>query len=98
MADSDLLQSFAFWEPFSIEQRQHIAANAKRAHLEAGTSIFQAGDRSDTMYLIVDGQVKLTRTDDQGDEIALSVLSTGQAFGELAMLSGEPRMASATTL
>jgi signal transduction histidine kinase len=98
MADSDLLQSFAFWEPFSIEQRQHIAANAKRTQFETGASIFQAGDRSDTMYLIVDGRVKITRADAQGDEIALSVLSNGQAFGELAMLSGEPRMASATTL
>jgi signal transduction histidine kinase len=98
MADSDLLQSFAFWEPFSIEQRQHIAANAKRVHLKADVSIFQAGDRSETMYLIVEGQVKITRADAQGDEIALSVLSNGQAFGELAMLSGEPRMASAATL
>lgn len=98
MPDSDLLHSFAFWEPFSIEQRQHLAAHAKRVRCEAGESIFQAGDRSDTLYLIADGQVKITRADDQGDEIALSVLSNGQAFGELAMLSGEPRLASATTL
>jgi signal transduction histidine kinase len=98
MTDSSPLPAFAFWEPFSIEQRQHLAAHAERSHCAAGTSIFRAGDRSDTLYLIADGQVKITRTDEQGDEIALSVLAKGQAFGELAMLSGEPRMASATTL
>ncbi|HET7378208.1 MAG TPA: cyclic nucleotide-binding domain-containing protein, partial [Anaerolineae bacterium] len=98
MTDTDLLRQFAFWGPFTSEQRRHIAVNAKRVHFDSNRPIFQAGDRSDTMYLIIEGQVKITRTDAQGDEIALRVLSSGQAFGELALLSGEPRLASATTL
>jgi len=94
----DLLKAFSFFAPFSMVQRTHIAANTKRVRLEADTPIFHAGEHSDKMYLIVEGRVQLTRSDEQGGEISLGVLEVGQAFGELAMLSGEPRMASATTL
>lgn len=94
----DLLKPFTFFAPFSADQRQHIAANAKRVHFGPDTPVFHAGERSDKMYLIIEGQVKITRSDEQGGEISLSVLEAGQGFGELAMLSGEPRMASATTL
>jgi len=94
----DLLKAFTFFAPFSVVQRTHIAANTTRVRLEADTPVFHAGERSDKMYLIVEGRVKITRSDEQGGEISLGVLEAGQAFGELAMLSGEPRMASATTL
>ena len=96
--DPDLLKPFTFFAPFSADQRRHIAANTKRAHFGPDTPVFHAGERSDKMYLIIEGQVKITRSDEQGGEISLSVLAAGQGFGELAMLSGEPRMASATTL
>jgi CRP/FNR family transcriptional regulator len=94
----DLLKAFSFFAPFSVVQRTHIAASTTRVHLEANTPIFHAGEHSDKMYLIMEGRVRLTRSDEQGGEISLGVLETGQAFGELAMLSGEARMASATTL
>jgi CRP/FNR family transcriptional regulator len=94
----DLLKAFTFFAPFSVVQRTHIAANTMRVRFEGNTPIFHAGERSDKMYLIIEGRVKISRSDEKGGEISLGVLETGQAFGELAMLSGEPRMASATTL
>jgi len=94
----DRLKSFVFCEPFSAKQRAHLATHARRVRFPAQTPIFHAGEHSDTMYLIIDGRVKITRTDESGDEIVLGVLEAGQAFGELAMLTGEPRLASAFTL
>ena len=94
----ELLKSFAFFAAFTAEQCQHIAANVEQVHYDADVALFHAGERSDKMYLITDGQVKITRSDEHGGEIKLGVLNSGEAFGELAMLSGEPRMASATTL
>ena len=94
----DLLKSFAFFAPFSDEQRIHIARYAAQEHIADNTLIFHAGERSDKMYLIIEGQVKITRNDEQSGEVVLGVLGVGQAFGELAMLTGEPRMASAATL
>ena len=94
----ELLKSFAFFAPFSLAQRTHIVGHAVPVRFAADTLIFHAGEHSDKMYLIIAGRVKITRTDESGDEVLLAVLEAGQAFGELAMLTGEPRMASATTL
>ena len=94
----DLIKSFAFFAPFSLDQRTFLAGRATRVRFAGDTLVFRAGERSDKMYLIVKGQVKITRSDESGEEILLALLEAGQAFGELAMLTGEPRMAHATTL
>lgn len=94
----EFLKSFAFFASFSIEQRTHIAGRATRMRLTEGTPVFHAGERSDKMYLIIEGRVKIARDDEHGGEIGLGMLEAGQAFGELAMLTGEPRMATATAL
>lgn len=94
----DLLKSFTFFAPFSVDQRAHIASQATQVCFAKDMLVFRAGECSDQMYLILTGRVKITRGDEQSGEILLTVLGAGQAFGELAMLTGEPRMASATTL
>jgi CRP-like cAMP-binding protein len=93
-----LLKSFAFFSSFSAAQRRHIAGHAKAVHSPAGTTVFHAGEYSDKMYLIIEGRVRIARADEHGGEIVLGLLEPGQIFGELAMLSGEPRMATATAL
>jgi CRP-like cAMP-binding protein len=93
-----LLKSFSFFSSFSATQRRHIAEHATAIHYAEKTTIFHAGEYSDKMYLIRAGRVKIARADDQAGEIVLGLLDAGQVFGELAMLSGEPRMATATTL
>ncbi len=94
----DRLTAFAFFAPFSAKQRAHLAEQAVQLRFPAQTAIFHAGEHSDTMYAILDGRVKIWRDDESGGEIVLSLLEAGQAFGELAMLTGEPRLASASTL
>ena len=98
VSEPELLKQFAFFAPFSTEQRQRIARNAGRTQVEPGTLVFRAGDHSDTMYLILEGLVRLFRQDEHGAEIELDQIEAGQAFGELAMLSGEPCTVSAAAL
>jgi signal transduction histidine kinase len=50
------------------------------------------------MYLILSGEVDIQRQDEQGAPVELGRLGPGQTFGELALLSREPRMATVTTL
>ena len=92
------LKSFAFFSSFSATQRRHIADHATTEHFAADAVIFHAGEYSDKMFLILEGQVKIARADEHGGEIVLGVLEPRQLFGELAMLSGESRMATASTL
>jgi len=46
------------------------------------------------MYLILEGMALIFTTDSKGDEYALSLVTEGQSFGELGLLTGQPRSAS----
>lgn len=61
------------------------------------TILFSEGDKTDSLYVICDGKVKVTINDDEGKEIILSMLGTGEYFGEMALLDAEPRSASVMT-
>lgn len=54
-----------------------------------------AHDPSDAFYVLLSGQVKVTIVADDGREVILSLLRTGEFFGEMALLQGEPQSASA---
>ncbi len=56
------------------------------------------GDRSEALYVILEGRVKAYLTDAQGREIIVNVKEAGDYFGELAALGDAPRAASVMTL
>ncbi len=49
----------------------------------------------DIVYFIKSGTVKITRLNDEGKEVILALLGTGEFFGEMAILDGEARSANA---
>ncbi|MFH0919188.1 MAG: cyclic nucleotide-binding domain-containing protein [Fibrobacterota bacterium] len=55
----------------------------------AGTLIFRQGEKGDALYLIDAGEVEVVR-----DSAVIATLPAGESFGEMALLSGEPRNAS----
>ncbi len=65
--------------------------------LNPGDVLFQEGDKGDVMYLIKEGQIKITKGKGP-DERVLAVLKEGDFFGEMAIIDGSPRSASATAI
>lgn len=59
-------------------------------YFRQGEVIYRPGDRSDRVFIIKSGNVKLYNTSDEGKEIILSLLGPGEIFGELAV-AGEQR-------
>jgi len=66
-----------------------LLPHIRNRQYDAGTDIFQQGDRGDALYLIEQGDIAVIQ---DGEEIAR--LEGGDAFGEMALLSGEPRNAT----
>jgi signal transduction histidine kinase len=75
-----------------------VAEAAPKVSFKANTVVFRQGDRSTTMYLILKGSVKIERADPDGESISVGQLSGHHIFGELAMLSEEPRQATVTAI
>ena len=60
-----------------------------------GEYIFYQGDPGIGLYVIREGKVRIIRADEDDNEIELAIFSKGDFFGELAMVDGEKRSASA---
>jgi CRP-like cAMP-binding protein len=60
------------------------------------TSLFRTGDNGDAMYLIEQGRVQITITDEDKKQIVLAELARGDFFGEMAIIDGKQRSADAT--
>lgn len=64
----------------------------------ANTILINEGDQTDSLYVILDGEVKVYASDDSGKEVILNILRAGEYFGELALVDDAPRSASVMTL
>jgi CRP/FNR family transcriptional regulator, cyclic AMP receptor protein len=69
-----------------------IAGLLKEMTLPAQQSVFEKGERGDSMYIIVEGEVEAL---DEGR--AFTKMGARQVFGEMALLDGEPRTATIRT-
>lgn len=64
----------------------------------ANTILINEGDQTDCLYVILEGEVRVYASDENGKEVILNMLRAGQCFGELALVDDEPRSASVITM
>ncbi len=86
-------------EPIRLQDDQlaSLAARAPAVSFPRNAVIVTEGDRSDALYIIVSGQVRVFVSDENGREVVLGAHGPGEFFGEM-VLDGEPRSASVMTL
>lgn len=60
--------------------------------------IFVEEEVGQTLFIIVHGSVKISRTGEDGREVILTILKGGDFFGELSLLDGKSRSATVTAL
>jgi CRP-like cAMP-binding protein len=75
-----------------------LAALAIRRSCARGTRIFSRGDPGDALFGLISGQVRISASTAGGQEVFLNILESGDSFGEIAALDGQPRTASADAL
>ncbi len=57
--------------------------------------VFWIGENGDAMYVVAHGKVRLSYADEEGHDVTITVLGPGAFFGELSLLDGGPRTATA---
>jgi CRP/FNR family cyclic AMP-dependent transcriptional regulator len=77
---------------------ERIAALAVRRVCEDGRVIFLQGDPGDSLCGVVSGRVRISTSRPGGKEIFLNVIGPGDTFGEIALLDGLTRTATATAI
>jgi CRP/FNR family transcriptional regulator, cyclic AMP receptor protein len=75
-----------------------IQAASRLRSYHPGHVVFSAGDRGDTLIVVVSGRVKVAVRSADGAELTLTVIQPGGVFGELSVTDSGPRSADAETL
>ena len=86
------LRKFSMFENLSDDELSLIAKETVVRHYEADEVVCEEGSASDTMFFIDSGAVAVAK---QG--VTLARLAAGDYFGEMSLITGDPRNATVTT-
>jgi CRP/FNR family transcriptional regulator, cyclic AMP receptor protein len=79
------------------EERSELRSLMTERIFQPGQAVMKAGEEGSSFQIIEKGEVEIWLTDTDGKKVVLDVLGPGKFFGELSMLTGETRSASATS-
>lgn len=82
----------------SEDSLAHLAAAMSVRRYQRGQIVFAEGEPGDSLYVVLEGVVQVLRHSEQGTELLLTTIGSGEALGELAVLDGGTRSATAQTL
>jgi CRP-like cAMP-binding protein len=80
------------------DELRRLAGIARETVLAPDTVLFEQGEESDGLYIVLNGIVRIYLTADDGREATISLLEDGEMIGEISLLDGLPRSAGAAAL
>jgi len=94
-ADPEILAEVPFFSLLDDQERAALAARVDTISKPAGTALFNYGDPGDSLYIVRAGEVEIFFKNDTGEKIVLETAGKGDFFGEISLLDGGARTASA---
>jgi CRP/FNR family transcriptional regulator, cyclic AMP receptor protein len=93
-----LLDKCALFKALNEQERRDLAAHGQSRTFVPNEPIFHFGDPGSSMMGVIVGTVRISLPTWKGKEVILADLPAGELFGEIALLDGKPRSASAAAL
>lgn len=87
------LQNVEVFADVPAEQLSYLAAIAEEVSFRSGETIYNAHESGDSMYIVLEGRVRLHR-----DDMEIGVIEKNGALGAWALLDDEPRVVTTVTL
>ena len=89
-----VLSRSPLFEMLSNQELEYVADLSLPRRYKAGETIFEEGELGDSLYVVVSGEVEVTRRDAGGAQQVLSRLGTTEFFGEMSLVDKEYRSAT----
>jgi len=96
LAANTILERNRLFRGLSAGIIQQTAALSSRRPYSVGAIVFSQGDPGDALYGVVTGKVRISASAPDGKEMFLNIMEPGDTFGEIALLDGNPRTATAS--
>ena len=95
---TDLISAIPFFAPLQDTERERLAEAATMHVFNAGETIIEEGHSARSIYVILDGRVRVFTHGQEGEDLELATLKVGQFFGEMSLVTGKPRSSSVAAL
>lgn len=89
------LENFNFFSELSMEERTFICQNTVMNTVEKGESLYFQQSPANSVYFLKEGEIKISRFNDSGDEFLVALLGPGEIFGESSVTGEEIRKEAA---
>lgn len=89
-----LLQKVPIFMSMNESEINIISENCKRVHFNSNDVIIKQDDPGDSLFIIADGVVSVQLNQPSGKGLIVSKLGVGDFFGEMSLMTGEPRTAN----
>jgi uncharacterized membrane protein len=93
-----MLAEIPMFSLLDADERGTLAELMKEESFATGSCIYKVGDYGDSLYIVRRGRVQVFAEDDIGEDIVLGESESGDVFGEISMLDGGPRTATAVAI
>ena len=98
MVQTDFLKAVSLFSELSDDELRNVSQQAEVVNFVRDAFICKEGQQADSMFIIKSGIVQIFCDDGKGGRKILTHLKLGEYFGEMALLTEEPRTASAVAL
>jgi CRP/FNR family transcriptional regulator, cyclic AMP receptor protein len=92
---AELLAETELFGNLAADSLSGLAERTISRTIEKGQAVFWEGEDGRTLYVVVDGHVKVTVSSPEGEEMVMATLRPPQVFGELSLVDGGDRSATA---
>jgi CRP/FNR family cyclic AMP-dependent transcriptional regulator len=92
-----MLHNIELFADLDEQEFANLAHKAVTRQFPRNTVVINEGDISDSLYVILEGAVKVFLSNEDGKEVILNTQGPGEYFGEMALLDPAPRSASVMT-
>jgi CRP/FNR family transcriptional regulator len=92
-----LLSMVDVLEPLSEEELENFARKNPDIRLKSGEIFFSPLEHAEKLFILKEGQVRLYKTNREGEEITTAVIDAGKIFGEMALTGMQLREVYAMT-
>lgn len=86
------------FKSLDLSSRVNLIASAFVMTYEAGDTILREGDPGDTMFLVMDGTLRVETSGGANGTVHLAELGRGACVGEVSVITGAPRTATVTAI
>jgi len=94
-ADIEMLGEVPLFALLDQKERKSLAKLLNTRHFDKGDTVFSYGDAGDALYLVRAGRVEVFVENTEGEKILLAQNEAGDLFGEISLLDGGARTATA---